>query len=236
MGDLPGHMMMLLMDMSVEHCYILVGRQDVDRLGTIIGRPVPCGVKIEQGTMRENNDWLRFVVFSQIVMQPLQLIFSNKSVWIRDIVERDEMDALVIKAVVANAEHALVRFAIVEAGIILARDKSYILHFKIGNNGLEFCHALTAYFFVWRAMNKVAGKHDEIRLVLKAVHGCDSTFSACSSLRIGRALETPVAVRHLHKEKILPGCSQGTTPRPKARGKDNTPKTGQFKKISAVNF
>ena len=56
--DVPGHMMIFLMDMAVEHCDVLVRGQDVDCFRAILGCPVPFGIQIKEWPVCENDDRL----------------------------------------------------------------------------------------------------------------------------------------------------------------------------------
>src|SRR5260370_6069635 len=71
MRDLPGHVMVFLVNMAVEHRRVLIGRQNVDRLGAILGRPVSCGIEGEQGAVSEDDARPALFELAEIRVQPL---------------------------------------------------------------------------------------------------------------------------------------------------------------------
>src|SRR5450631_56973 len=186
----PGHLVVFLVDMSKEHRHVLVGRHDVDRLDRVCGRPIPARIQVEQGAMREDDDRLRLVVPGQIGVHPLQLVFADQSIGIRDVVERNKMHALMIEAVVARSEHVSVHLAVVETGVVLARNEAHVLDLEAGDNGLEFRHSLVTYLVVGRSMGEVARPDDDIGLAFECVYRGNGAFEGVLGLGVGRSFES----------------------------------------------
>ena len=51
MGNVPGDLMMLLVDVSVEYRHILVRHEHVCYFDPIAGRPIPLRIEIKQRAM-----------------------------------------------------------------------------------------------------------------------------------------------------------------------------------------
>ncbi len=233
--DLAGHLVVFLVDVAEEHGGVLVRREDVDRLGAVLGRPVPLRIEVEQRTVGEHDDRGRFVEARQVGMQPFQLVLADETVRIRDVVQRDEMHALVVEAVVPVAEHLLVHLAVVQARVVLAGDEADVLALEIRHDGLELGHATLALLVFRGRVRQVAGEHDEVGLVLEAVHRRDGLAQRVLRFGVRRALETPVAVGQLHKGEILPGRSQRSTPRTQAGRQDGATQAGEFEEIATFD-
>ena len=73
MGDMAGHVVILLMDMPVEHRDIAVRHQQLHRLRAVARRPVPLRIEIEQRTMREYDDARILVLPCEIRLEPVEL-------------------------------------------------------------------------------------------------------------------------------------------------------------------
>ena len=52
MGDMARHVVVLLVDVAVEHHDVLEGHQELDRLGAVSRGPVPLRLQVEQGPVR----------------------------------------------------------------------------------------------------------------------------------------------------------------------------------------
>lgn len=60
MGNVPGVMVVLLVDVTIKDDNVVIGHQQVDGLGAVSGGPVPFRHEIEEGTMGEDDDAVVF--------------------------------------------------------------------------------------------------------------------------------------------------------------------------------
>src|SRR5262249_19693390 len=114
-------MLMIAMNMPVEHRDVLVRRENVHHVVAIAGEPLPLRLQIEQRPVREHHNRCRLRKTSQIFSQPSQLLRSNFWLRARNIVERDEVHAAMIERVVGLLEELAIELSAVKPGIMLAR-------------------------------------------------------------------------------------------------------------------
>lgn len=112
------------MDVPVEHHDVAVGHQEFDRSGAVSGGPVPGGLQVEQLAMRQHDDAVVGFALLEIGRQPGELCVAQPGARIGNIVEHDEMHALVVERVMRRAEEFPVGLAGVERGIVLARHEA----------------------------------------------------------------------------------------------------------------
>jgi hypothetical protein len=127
MSDVACHVVVLLVDMAIEHHDVLVRHQEIDRLGAVCGRPVPLWIQVEQRPVRQHHDAVVGLALLEIGRQPGELLVAELGARIGNIVEYDEMHALVVERVVQGAEELLIGLALVERGIVLARHEAHVL-------------------------------------------------------------------------------------------------------------
>ena len=84
--------------------------------------------------MGEHDDRRLRLDLLEIGLQPGDLGVAHHGLGVGDIVERDEVHALVIEGVVGLAEELLVRFALVESGIVLAGQEADGLDLQAGGD------------------------------------------------------------------------------------------------------
>src|SRR5690242_11568460 len=106
--------MVLLMNMAVEHGHMLERSEQLDYPVSVARGPVPLRVEIEQRAVREQNQRLAAIELRKIARQPLQLFFTDQCRGIRYIVEHNEVNALMIERVVRSAEELAERLATVK--------------------------------------------------------------------------------------------------------------------------
>ena len=53
---MPGHLVVLLVDVPVEHRDMRMRQQQIDRLRAVARGPIPLRIQIEQGTVRQDDD------------------------------------------------------------------------------------------------------------------------------------------------------------------------------------
>ena len=111
---------MLLVNVAVEHGDIAVGHEELDRLIAVARRPVPLRVKRKERPVREHHDARVALLLAEIVREPGQLLIADARRGVGDVIERDEVHALVIEGVVRRAEELLIGGARVERGVMLA--------------------------------------------------------------------------------------------------------------------
>src|SRR5205823_4475840 len=83
------------------------------RLGAVGGRPVPVGLQVEQRAVGEDHDAVVGLVLLEVRRQPGELLVAELRLRIGDVVERDEVHALVVEGPVGRAKELLERLALV---------------------------------------------------------------------------------------------------------------------------
>lgn len=104
MCDVPGHAVMLLMDVSVECRDVSERRQQIERRGAVPRHPLPFRCKVEQRPMRADRHGMLAMQGRQLPLQPTQLFISESPLAVGDIVECNELDSFVDERVVSVAE------------------------------------------------------------------------------------------------------------------------------------
>src|ERR1043166_2801829 len=87
---------------------------------------------------------------------------SDPRAQIGDVVEHDEMNALVVERVVRRAEELLECLAVVERRVVLTRHEADGLDVELAHHALELRQTLAALDRAVGRMGEVAGKHDEV--------------------------------------------------------------------------
>src|SRR6185312_9184649 len=128
--------------MAIEDGRGLEGGQQVDDLRTVAGEPVPVRLQVPQRTMREDDNRLTAIERLQIASQPCELFVAHQAFRVRDVVQRNEMDSLVIEALMGDAEILLERRAPVGGGVMLARQEDRAQARQRLDDLLELGHAL----------------------------------------------------------------------------------------------
>src|SRR4051812_11678229 len=105
----------------------------------------------------------------QIRRKPFQLGGADACTGIRDVVQRDEMNAFMIEGIIRLAEKFLEGSAIVQRSIMLAGNEPQVSYLQSANDVAELRQALAALLWVVRGMGQIAGKDDEIGLRLQRV-------------------------------------------------------------------
>src|SRR5579883_951161 len=131
MGDMARHVVMLLVDVAVEHHDVLVGHHDVDRLGAVGRGPVPVRHQVEQRAMGEHHDAVVRLALLEVGREPGELLVAQLRRRIGDVVEGDEVHALVVEGPVRVPEELLERLTLVERGVVLAREEAHVLDVEV---------------------------------------------------------------------------------------------------------
>ena len=195
MRDVARHLVMLLVDVAVEHGDIRMGHQQLDRLRTVARRPIPLWIKVEQRTMRENDDRRVPLLHAQISLQPGQLRLADPRGRIRDVVQRDEMHALVVEAVMRRPEELGPRFAAVERCIMLAGHEADVLILQPASDLLELRQPPPPLGRVVSRVREITGEHNEVRLHRQGVDCPDGSGQRGCGFRIERgSVEAPMGV------------------------------------------
>ena len=121
--------------------------------------------------MRQHDDAIVGFALLEIGRQPGELCVAQPGARIGNIVEHDEMHALVVERVMRRAEEFPVGLAGVERGIVLARHEAHVFYAQRQNDLAEALHAGAALLRVIGRVGKIAGEDDEVRRVGEAVHG-----------------------------------------------------------------
>ena len=115
----------LLMDVAIEYGDVVSLAQQIDGARAVFRRPVPRGVEVEQRPVREHHEGHFGRNAGEVGGEPLELRVAQDPARLRDIVERDEMDSLVVERVPRLTEGLAVRIAVVEGRVVLARDETH---------------------------------------------------------------------------------------------------------------
>src|SRR5271169_6231373 len=91
-------------NVAIEDGHVLIPRERVHNVIAVAGEPFPFRLQIEERPMSEDDDRRRLQKACDVRFEPSQLLRANFRASARDVVERDEMHALVIERIVAIAE------------------------------------------------------------------------------------------------------------------------------------
>ncbi len=162
MRDVPGHLVVLLVDVAVEHRHVRVRHQQVDHLCAVARGPVPLRIEIEQRPVREHHDGRMRGHRAQVRRQPCQLRLAHARGRVRHVVDGDEMHALVIEGVVCAAEQFAVGGTVVQRSVVLARHVVHHRYLEAGGDVAELRQAAAPFVHVFGDVGQVAGEHHEI--------------------------------------------------------------------------
>src|SRR5476649_786908 len=90
MGDMARHMVVLLVDVAVEHHDVLVRHQQVDRLGAVGRGPVPVRHQVEQRAMGQHDNAVVGLALLEVGGEPRELLVAQLRARVEDVVEGDE--------------------------------------------------------------------------------------------------------------------------------------------------
>src|SRR5439155_3956589 len=144
--------------------------EEVDRLRAVACRPIPLRIEIEERPVREDDDARVPGLRRQIRLQPGKLLAPDARRRVGYVVDRDEMDALVVEAVVARAEKLLPRLPVVERGVVFTGHEAHVLVLEALDDVAELDQAPPSLLRIVRGVRQVAGEDYEVGLVLEAVH------------------------------------------------------------------
>ena len=153
---------------------------------------------------------------------------------IGDVVEGDEVHALVVEGVVRGAEELLVGLALVERGVVLARHEAHVLDGERRDDLLEALHALAPLLAVVGGVGEVAGEDDEVGLAGEAVHGRHGLLQRVLGVGIGGALVAPVGVGELHEVEVAAACAAACAAREQPGGEGDAGDAGQLEEIATI--
>ena len=127
MRDVAGHVVQLLMNVAEEDGDVVIRRQQVDDLLAVGGGPVPLGLQIDRAGARRRR-WAPRRRACERSLRSQASCSSPTGHRIGDVVERDEVDALMIERLVQIAEEFLVGRAGVRTGVVLAGHELHQRH------------------------------------------------------------------------------------------------------------
>ena len=193
-----------------------------------------CGYMSNNGRCAKTTIRRRLVDLRQVGMQPGQLLLADQAVRVGYVVERDEVHALVVEAVVARRRRTLVRLAVVEARIVLARNEADVLDLQLADDGLNSLHAALALRVVG-GVREIAGEDDEVGLVGQAVDRDDRLFERMLGVGIGRALVAPVGVRDLDEVEVAGRLGRRLVAREQACSECDPGHAGELEEVATVD-
>src|SRR6478736_2193752 len=75
--DVPGHVVVFLVDVAIEHGDVLERHQHLDCLGAVARRPVPLGREVEERPVREHHDARVLGLRREILREPSELLVAD---------------------------------------------------------------------------------------------------------------------------------------------------------------
>jgi hypothetical protein len=143
----PFLVLVIAMDVSLQHGYIFIGRENVHHVVAIAGKPLPFRLQIEQGPVSEDDNGSHFRKAGKVLLQPGQLLRPDLGLRSRDVIERDEVDPAMIERVVGFLEKLAVELSAVQAGVVLAWNVHHFADLHAAGNLLKLLHALRVHIF-----------------------------------------------------------------------------------------
>src|SRR5438094_508482 len=192
-------------------------------------RPVPVGGEVEQRAVREHDDRGFLVELPEVGTEPLDLVVAQLAPRIGDVVEHDEVHALVIERVLGLAEELLERRGAVERRVVLAREIPLRLHLELPHGVAHVRQALPALLVIVGRVREIAREDDEVGLVGERVHVSDRLVERPLGIRVHRRTrEAPVEVGHLEEHEVLrPALAGGEAHAAEPRAEDDARNPGR---------
>src|SRR5437762_13952068 len=107
--------------------------------------------------MRQGDNVRVLPLLLEVVGKPLQLRVAKRRAWIGDVVECDEMHALVVERIVRFTEEFLERFSAVERRIMLARHEPDVLDLELADDLLELREAPAPFLRLVGSVREITG-------------------------------------------------------------------------------
>src|ERR1700730_10163362 len=197
------HFLHQLMDMAIEHGDRAEPFEQGERLGRILRAPAPFRINRPERNMREDDDRRRARLALEVGRKPSQLFIAKRAhaarFQIGDVDKADKVHAALIEGKPAGALGVLamtfeIGLAIVLVdNIVLAR---HVMNIELGFADDSF---RIVEFPGLRKMGDVAGVDHEGGLDRKSVYLGDRFLQGPERIRIGRLVETDVAIRNLQE-------------------------------------
>src|SRR5262245_44439139 len=204
MLDPSGRVVVLLVDVAVEDGHVLVRGEHVDHLGAIARRPVPRRIEIEERPVREHDHRHLLVDPGEVRTDPGDLLVADDRLRVGDVVEHQEVDALVVERAAQGAEQLLVGLAAVQRGVVLAGQELQVEPPQSADDLLELPHPLAPLVVVVRRVREVAREDDEVGFERRLVDRPHDPLQRGRGLGVhGRVAEAPVGVGELEEEEVL---------------------------------
>src|SRR6266568_1383480 len=153
----PHGVVVLAMDVAVQHGHVLVGREEVHGLVAVRGEPLPVGPEVEERPVGEDHDRRRLREAGQVLGQPRPLLGTDLGPGPRDVVEGDEVHTSVVEGVVRRTEHVAVQLSGVQPRVVLARDVVDLRHLQPARDLPEEIHPRGVLARLLGVMGEVAG-------------------------------------------------------------------------------
>lgn len=112
--DMPGHVVVFLVDMPVKHGHILVRHHDGQGLVAVTRCPIPFRCQIKQRTVREHYYRGIRLLLRQIRFEPIEAGITNARSYFLHIIHNREMDVVVVKGIVGFSKKLFVRSPVVQ--------------------------------------------------------------------------------------------------------------------------
>jgi len=113
--------------------------------------------------VRQHDDPAFLVAILQVGAEPLELLVTKGGVWIRHVVQDDEVHPLVVKGVVGLAESLLVSLSFVQGCVVFAGQKLDVLDLEFSDYLAELLHTPPPRCVVVGCVRQVASETRQSR-------------------------------------------------------------------------
>src|SRR3981081_1287820 len=193
--------LVVTVDVAVENCNVVVGRENIHHLVSVAGEPLPIGPEIKEGPVRKYHNRGGLRESRQIRFQPSQLFGADLRFGTGNVVERDEVHAAMVERVMTVAEEFAVEGAAVKTRVVFTGDVLNQGHVQLFRNLLKLLHALHVDISVFGVMCKIAGEENEVRPLGQRIDHVDGALEGLCAQWVRRAIESNVGVTELHERK-----------------------------------
>ena len=139
----------------------------------------------------------------QVPAEPVDLRVAQDALGVGDVVEHDEVHALVIEGVPQGPEELLESRAAIERSVVFARHQPQSGDPQTGEVLADLPHAPPALLVVVGGVGKVAGENHEIGNLRESVDQLDRPGQLDGRLRVGGTLVAPVRVGELDEVEVV---------------------------------
>ena len=134
--------------------------------------------------------------------EPGELLVAQPGGGIGDVVEGNEVRALVVERVVGRTEELAIGLTLVQRGVVLARHEAHVLDGERGDDLAEALHALATQLGIVSGVREIAGEDDEVGLARQTVHGRHGLGQRVLGVGVCSTAVAPMGVGELHEVEV----------------------------------